>query len=199
MSGIQLSVQDTADPTRVLAAGPDQQLVQQQQQDDSQQQGHQQRQQPAPGAKRHGKTGPAPLILVARPLPRVLLVHCGGTMGMDAQASFVQDVEGHMVLKQVGLGRPLMVAGGHPMAAVQPNGSHFAALEQGPHSSFRLWLRAQRCNLFPSVFPPTPQGTGGQYHKPGKSEALRPGKMLGSLLSQVPELKSFGAWCGAQA
>ncbi len=42
------------------------------------------------------------MILVARPLPRVLLVHCGGTMGMDAQASFEQDVEGHMVLKQVG-------------------------------------------------------------------------------------------------
>ncbi|KAL4445421.1 hypothetical protein ABPG77_011246 [Micractinium sp. CCAP 211/92] len=57
-------------------------------------------------------------------------------MGMDAQASFEQDVEGHMVLKQ---------------------------------------------------------GTGGQYHKPGKSEALRPGKMLGSLLSQVPELKSFAS------
>ena len=42
----------------------------------------------------------APIVLVARPLPRVLLLHCGGTMGMDAAASYVQDVEGHMVLKQ---------------------------------------------------------------------------------------------------
>ncbi|PSC69818.1 L-asparaginase 1 [Micractinium conductrix] len=78
----------------------------------------------------------APIVLVARPLPRVLLLHCGGTMGMDAAASYVQDVEGHMVLKQ---------------------------------------------------------GTGGMYHKPGRSEALRPGKMLGNLLTQVPELKSFAS------
>ena len=44
----------------------------------------------------------APLILVARPLPRVLLLHCGGTMGMDARESFEQDPE-------VGLVRPLLV------------------------------------------------------------------------------------------
>ena len=75
----------------------------------------------------------SPMVLIARPLPRVLLLHCGGTLGMDAQASYEQDVrDGHMVLKQ---------------------------------------------------------GTGGTYHKPG--EALRPGSMLGSLLTQVPELRAF--------
>lgn len=38
-----------------------------------------------------------------------------------------------------------------------------------------------------------PQGTGGKYHTPGKSEALRPGSMLGNLLNVVPELKSFAS------
>ncbi|EFN58347.1 hypothetical protein CHLNCDRAFT_142407 [Chlorella variabilis] len=36
-------------------------------------------------------------------------------------------------------------------------------------------------------------GTGGKYHQPGKSEALKPGKMLGSLLNMVPELKAFAS------
>lgn len=34
---------------------------------------------------------------------------------------------------------------------------------------------------------------GGQYHKPGSSEALKPGSMLGSLLQVVPELRSFAS------
>lgn len=38
-----------------------------------------------------------------------------------------------------------------------------------------------------------PQGTGGKYHQPGKSEALKPGSMLGNLLNVVPELKSFAS------
>lgn len=42
-----------------------------------------------------------PTVLIARPLPRVLLIHCGGTLGMDAQASYTQDVEGHTVLRPV--------------------------------------------------------------------------------------------------
>ena len=37
------------------------------------------------------------------------------------------------------------------------------------------------------------QGTGGIYHKPGKSEALKPGSMLGNLLHVVPELRSFAS------
>lgn len=43
----------------------------------------------------------APVVLIARPLPRVLLVHCGGTLGMDAAASFELDLEGHTQLKPV--------------------------------------------------------------------------------------------------
>lgn len=76
------------------------------------------------------------MVLIARPLPRVLLIHCGGTLGMDATESYELDLEGHMVLKP---------------------------------------------------------GTGGKYHQPGKSEALKPGSMLGNLLNVVPELKSFAS------
>lgn len=35
---------------------------------------------------------PAPLVLVRRPLPSVLILHTGGTLGMDAGKSFEQDV-----------------------------------------------------------------------------------------------------------
>lgn len=76
------------------------------------------------------------MVLIARPLPRVLLLHTGGTLGMDASESYEQSLDGHMVLKQ---------------------------------------------------------GTGGIYHKPGKSEALKPGSMLGNLLNVVPELRSFAS------
>ena len=38
-------------------------------------------------------------MLVARPLPRVLLLHTGGTLGMDAGTSYEVDMEGPFVLK----------------------------------------------------------------------------------------------------
>lgn len=38
-------------------------------------------------------------VLVARPLPKVLLLHTGGTLGMDAEKSFEMDVDGHRILK----------------------------------------------------------------------------------------------------
>mmetsp|Transcript_8954 Transcript_8954/g.29448 ORF Transcript_8954/g.29448 Transcript_8954/m.29448 type:complete len:460 (+) Transcript_8954:44-1423(+) len=44
---------------------------------------------------------PGPLIMVSRPLPRVLILHTGGTLGMDPQASF-QDDEGEVTLVQGG-------------------------------------------------------------------------------------------------
>lgn len=53
-------------------------------------------------AGREGQREQAPVVLIARPLPRVLLIHCGGTLGMDAAASYELDLEGHMMLKPVG-------------------------------------------------------------------------------------------------
>jgi hypothetical protein len=44
--------------------------------------------------------GQVPMVLIARPLPRVLLLHTGGTLGMDASESYEQSLDGHMVLKQ---------------------------------------------------------------------------------------------------
>ncbi|KAK9810997.1 hypothetical protein WJX73_004737 [Symbiochloris irregularis] len=41
-----------------------------------------------------------PLIVVSKPLPRVLLVHTGGTLGMDPSASFAPDADGQNVLKK---------------------------------------------------------------------------------------------------
>lgn len=38
------------------------------------------------------KDTPAPLVLVRRPLPSVLILHTGGTLGMDPSKSFEQDV-----------------------------------------------------------------------------------------------------------
>lgn len=53
----------------------------------------------APSPTRH-ESGRGPHILVAKPLPRVLLLHCGGTLGMDAGASYQEDPEGHLVLRE---------------------------------------------------------------------------------------------------
>lgn len=41
-----------------------------------------------------------PILVVTKPLPRVLLIHTGGTLGMDPAASFEPDEDGHMVLKE---------------------------------------------------------------------------------------------------
>ena len=41
-----------------------------------------------------------PTIVVARALPRVLLIHTGGTLGMDAGQSYQQDPDGHHSLKE---------------------------------------------------------------------------------------------------
>ncbi len=41
-----------------------------------------------------------PLLMVSRPLPRVLCLHTGGTLGMDAEQSYEPDgVDGHVHLK----------------------------------------------------------------------------------------------------
>lgn len=42
---------------------------------------------------------PSTPVLQARPLPRVLLIHTGGTLGMDPDRSFETDTEGHRILK----------------------------------------------------------------------------------------------------
>ncbi|CAL8461743.1 g1274 [Coccomyxa elongata] len=43
---------------------------------------------------------PVPLLMVSRPLPRVLCLHTGGTLGMDAEQSYEPDaVDGHVQLK----------------------------------------------------------------------------------------------------
>ncbi|KAL4858677.1 L-asparaginase 1 [Chlorella vulgaris] len=56
-------------------------------------------------AQQQSPAAQAPVVLIARPLPRVLLLHCGGTMGMDAGESFEQDLDGHQVLKRASGGR----------------------------------------------------------------------------------------------
>ena len=43
-------------------------------------------------------SSPAPVVLVAKPLPRVLLLHTGGTLGMDTRASYEEDVGGQTQL-----------------------------------------------------------------------------------------------------
>lgn len=40
-----------------------------------------------------------PTVMIARPMPRVLLLHTGGTLGMDAGESFQTDEHGHVHLK----------------------------------------------------------------------------------------------------
>lgn len=43
-----------------------------------------------------------PMIMVPRPLPSVLIIHTGGTLGMDPVASFEPDVDGREKLKRGG-------------------------------------------------------------------------------------------------
>ncbi|KAL3140699.1 hypothetical protein ABBQ32_005255 [Trebouxia sp. C0010 RCD-2024] len=43
-----------------------------------------------------------PLIMVPRPLPSVLIIHTGGTLGMDPAASYEPDVDGREKLKRGG-------------------------------------------------------------------------------------------------
>ena len=46
-------------------------------------------------------TSSGPLLMVTRPLPRVLLLHTGGTLGMDPMASFeTEEAAGELHLKQ---------------------------------------------------------------------------------------------------
>jgi hypothetical protein len=120
----------------------------------------------------------APVVLVARPLPRVLLLHCGGTMGMDPKESFEQVCLG--LSNQVYWWACCTLLAALPLC-------RGACLVQDPAGHIVL-----------------KPGTGGKYHTPG---ALKPGSMLGNLLNIVPELKSFacldlkvafnlGAWGG---
>ncbi|CAG9467813.1 unnamed protein product [Pedinophyceae sp. YPF-701] len=53
-----------------------------------------------------------PIIMITRPLPRVLLVHTGGTLGMDPTASFETDGEGHVHVRRG--------TGGHYPGSLQP-------------------------------------------------------------------------------
>lgn len=55
---------------------------------------------PGAGGVVQQQQGQVPMVLIARPLPRVLLLHTGGTLGMDASESYEQSLDGHMVLKQ---------------------------------------------------------------------------------------------------
>ena len=56
--------------------------------------------------------GQGPMVLIARPLPRVLLLHTGGTLGMDASESYEQSLDGHMVLKQASWAAPACLLAG---------------------------------------------------------------------------------------
>ena len=38
--------------------------------------------------------------MIMKPMPRVLLLHTGGTLGMDPDSSFDTDPDGHMRLKE---------------------------------------------------------------------------------------------------
>lgn len=40
-----------------------------------------------------------PLLYVTKPLPRVLLLHTGGTLGMDPEESYESSAEGDVKLK----------------------------------------------------------------------------------------------------
>jgi L-asparaginase len=75
------------------------------------------------------KTIPTPHIVIHQPLPKVLVLHTGGTLGMDPYESYETDANGRLVLKK---------------------------------------------------------GTGGRYKR-----GLRPGAMLDTLLSNVPELSTL--------
>lgn len=70
-------------------------------------------------------------VMVVKPLPRVLVLHTGGTLGMDADRSYEKEADGQIHLRQ---------------------------------------------------------GTGGSYLS---SKGLRPGHMLGNLLTTVPELSTL--------
>ena len=56
-----------------------------------------------------------PLVMVPRPLPRVLIVHTGGTLGMDPVASYESDLTGQQLKKggaykgTLGPGQPLLL------------------------------------------------------------------------------------------
>lgn len=49
-------------------------------------------------AKTKAKPAEAPMVLVARSLPRVLLLHTGGTLGMQPEQSFENSADGHLHL-----------------------------------------------------------------------------------------------------
>lgn len=40
------------------------------------------------------KDSSSPILMITKPLPRVLIIHCGGTLGMDPEASYETDNEG---------------------------------------------------------------------------------------------------------
>lgn len=128
------------------------------------------------------------MVLIARPLPRVLLIHCGGTLGMDATESYELDLEGHMVLKPVGVPHSNRWMDFVAVCMHSPSGQ--GCLSAATHAVPTCTLHL--CQGCPSAATP-PQGTGGKYHQPGKSEALKPGSMLGNLINVVPELKSFAS------
>ena len=50
--------------------------------------------------------------MVPRPLPSVLIIHTGGTLGMDPVASFEPDVDGREKLKGGGTFRGTLGPGG---------------------------------------------------------------------------------------
>lgn len=54
-----------------------------------------------------------PIIMVPRALPSVLIVHTGGTLGMDPGASYEADVEGQR-LKRGGNYKGTLGPGWHP-------------------------------------------------------------------------------------
>eukprot|EP00887_Chlorella_sp_A99_P002278 scaffold10.g2278.t1 len=110
----------------------------------------------APSPTRH-ESGRGPHILVAKPLPRVLLLHCGGTLGMDAGASYQEDPEGHLVLREgtggcylktseAALRPPAMLSN---LLAMVPELKRFAQLEVKVVMNKARFLSADSSNMGP--------------------------------------------------
>lgn len=62
--------------------------------------------------------------MVPRPLPSVLIIHTGGTLGMDPIASYEPDVDGRERLKGGGTFKGTLGPGGYKSAAACASAGH---------------------------------------------------------------------------
>lgn len=109
-----------------------------------------------------------PLIVFARPLPRVLILHTGGTLGMIPEESFESSVEGQTHLKH-GTGGTYA-----KQRALKPG----ATTNDGRKQEVVQSRQYHRIDASPPVLM--------------AAQTLHAGNMLNRLLSIVPELRTFG-------